>query len=258
MKRRTFKPRPTSQVDVEKVYFKGKDSYEIDVNDIKATLIKLAPYSDTPADKAPAEFSEIVNTVNVLCNTEYYPALLGVIGEYFPPRDVIPGTVKAYMSGCTLNPNPCSSVCAGSAPADSDFSLCGEKVVLAVPTEDGHCLTPTHSPSADRALVYLPYSRMEDFPGFSPQDLDRLKEIGVREAKLLGNDDVVFTDYLPVGELKRRNEPTPPTIPIIPPVNTVPPVPPQQSCPSCSTYLIWAVIIIAIIALVLFFLWRRR
>lgn len=205
MIRKTFSLKTNQPFNSEEIYSKGVESYEIDVNDIESSLSHLSAHSNTRINEAPKEFEEFVNTVNVLYNTEFYPVVYDLITKYFSPDEVIPGTVKAYMAGCLNNPSPCSSTCAGSAPATTEFTPCEHKVVIAV-EEEKFLFTVTHSADSSKALVYVAYDCYEDFSGFSEEDLLCLKNLGITEAKLMGNKDTQLCDFLPLEELKKKTK----------------------------------------------------
>lgn len=274
MQRRTFKPRSsTTQVNVEKIYTKGQDSYEIDVNDIKTTLAKLSPHCDTLVSEAPAEFNEMVNTINVLCSTEYYPVLLSVISEYFTPENVKPGTIKAYMVGCAANSDPCSSICAGSAPPDSEFQLCQQKVIIGNNNRPGgkYSFIKTHSPEGNRAIVYVPHDCIEHFNGFCSEEVKHLSSLGVTEVKLVGLNDIVLSDYSPLSNhLAREKEnipvvarpggPLPTETGRVTPLPTVQerPVQVNQSTSFSNSWLFWVIIILVVLAILFYFFIAKR
>ncbi|SPN79363.1 Transmembrane domain-containing protein [Brazilian cedratvirus IHUMI] len=265
MQRRTFKPRSsTSQVNVEKIYTKGQDSFEIDVNDIKATLVKLTPHCDTLVSEAPAEFNEMVNTINVLCNTEYYPVLLSVISEYFTPEDVKPGTVKAYMVGCAANSDPCSSVCAGSAPPDSNFQLCSQKVIIGKQGQGGkYSFVKTHSPEGNRAIVYVPHDCLEHFPGFCAEEIKNLSSLGVTEVRLVGLNDVLLSDYAPLDRYVAREREAVAVAATRPSTGPVPvvqerPVVVNQSNSFSNSWLFWVIIVLVILGILFYFFYMKR
>ncbi|QIN54266.1 hypothetical protein [Cedratvirus kamchatka] len=268
MQRRTFKPRSsTTQVNVEKIYTKGQDSYEIDVNDIKATLAKLSPHCDTLVSDAPPEFNEMVNTINVLCSTEYYPVLLAVISEYFTPEDVKPGTIKAYMVGCSANSDPCSSVCAGSAPPDSEFQLCQQKVIIGDKGGNGkYSFIKTHSPEGNRAIVYVPHDCLENFPGFCSEEIKQLSSLGVNEVRLVGLNDTLLSDYSPLNNHLAKNTSLPrKEAPMVVgpgigpgPVVQERPVVVNQSTSFSNSWLFWIIIILVVLAILFYFLYMKR
>jgi hypothetical protein len=254
---------------VEKIYTKGQDSYEIDVNDIKATLAKLSPHCDTLVSDAPPEFNEMVNTINVLCSTEYYPVLLSVISEYFTPDNVRPGTVKAYMVGCTANSDPCSSVCAGSAPPDSDFRLCQQKVIIGGKKENGkYSFIKTHSPEGNKAIVYVPHDCLEHFPGFCSEEIKHLSSLGVTEVRLVGLNDVLLSDYSPLSKHLAREEHVAVArgeAPMVvgPGVGPGPivqerPVTVNQSTSFSNSWLFWVIIVLVILAILFYFFYMKR
>lgn len=256
---RTFKSHSSKPVDKEKVYLKGADDYQIDVNDIEIVLKKLVPFADKPLNEAPqGELEEITNTVNVLCNTEYYPALQEVINKYFSSSSPTPGTVRAYMIGCNVKSDPCSSVCAGSAPANSNFNVCPDKVLIGIPEEGRYSFTLINNSSSTRALLYLPISCTEEFKGFSMQDQKELSKLEIKEVKILqSKEDVLLYDYTPVENLCEKENKQ--TFPSSSPPNVIPP--PVTPSPQPQTnYTLWIVIgVVVIILLVLLLLyWRGR
>jgi len=256
MKRRTFKPYTSTPVDKEKVYLKGLEGgdYQIDVKDIEIILQKLVPYSDKQVKEAPQEeLEEISNTVDVLCNTEYYPALREVIIKYFPVSPPpIPGSVKAYMIGCSVKSDPCSSICAGSAPANSNFNVCTDKVLIGVPLDRKYSFTVLNESSSSKAILYLPISRKEDFSGFTEQDVKELERLKIKQVKIMQNkEDVVLYDYTNIESFV-KSPPAPPFQPTYQPAAPV-----YTSQPNYTIWIILAIIVVIIlVALVL--LYKRR
>lgn len=259
MRRRTFRSQASKPIDKEKIYLKGAQDYQIDVNDIEVILQKLLPHADKSLKEAPeGELEEITNTVNVLCNTEYYPALQEVILKYFSCKEVPnPGTLRAYMVGCTMKTDPCSSVCAGSAPADSNFSVCPDKVIIALPEKEGHSFTCLNESNSTRAILYLPITSGERFSGLTSQDKIELEKMGIKEAKIMrSKEDTLIYDYTDIEKLlyqeKVNSSPLPSSS--LPSPNS----PPLISTGETKDYTTWIVIAIAVVIILLLLLWWNR
>jgi len=153
------------------------------------------------------DFKLMVSYVRLLYGTKYYDHIHKKIIKYFSDLDgVKPGTIGGYFGGCLVNTSfesqpGCSAVCAGSVPRPADdegWSFCDQSVVFAEGNynSDGKfqytfsVLKDGGNPNNDEPwYIFIEHTNLHDFAGFSKQEKDELKEMGIKNLYLVGCDD---------------------------------------------------------------------
>jgi hypothetical protein len=207
-------------------------SPKVDFKKVDETLIRLKNHrhKSIRSLEGPVkdDYRFIVDNLALLYETKYYKKFHDKITDCFKDvHDYKPETVGAYLNGCNVDTNldmqiGCTPICAGSVPpiqsqyshssfgstrSDSD-TTCKNAVLLATWENnkrfvftDMNDVTPRKS-----VLMYTSFSKISEFPGFSPNEKEHLKNYGIREVNLMyfDNNGTHFTELLN-GPVKIEN-----------------------------------------------------
>lgn len=229
--------------------------------EIRARLLRLSSNAHVRIRDLKGElkedFDSLARQVNALYNTENYPQFYNEVMNYFTEENYRPGTVGAYCGGCILKEKGnlmsrgCTVICAGSVPPpynEKDWDFCDELVIWAVYNgKEFEFTTLNEVEDNSRAIIFIDYPTMEEFPGFSEEEKETLAENGIKEVKFMYYNPggcpkyiEVSHGYIPLSEVKTRGKNPPP--------------PP----PSSSNFGWWIFLLFVVFVLVLFLIYFRR
>lgn len=196
---------------------KGAPSYDyFNVAEARKKISNLQNYANTPINKLPPgayqDYNYVVKSVRSLYNTDNFSTLRGIVDEYFTNvTHPEPGTVGAYMVGCVVSTNfpssnqGCSAICAGGIPPDDDvWKSCQYTVIVANMKDDKFEFRVMYRPDTaagkETAYVFVQYSDINSFPGFSASEKQELGKLGIKRVVLYG-----FRDGTNYHELSNTN-----------------------------------------------------
>lgn len=214
MRRRTFKIKSnSSKVDKEQITNKGQETevLEVDIEDVRSCLRSLRKVAQTPIIELKGEdksnFDTIVNYVNCFYSSGNYDSLHRVIKEEFKDCNTLsPGTVAGYMVGSIACSDPCNPVCVNSAPANSNYTTCQERVLLATRCQGGYSFTSLNQMKSEKAILYIPDNK---FPGLNQKEKEELLALGVFSCHVKsynngGKQRNLTSGYISVENLENR------------------------------------------------------
>lgn len=153
-------------------YHKGKS---------REVLKRLLPYANTPIAHLPSAASADLNKVkgaaaSLRKDKALYPMFMGDVRDIFSGvHSVGPGTVGAYMLGCTTKGySMCDGVCAGALPpVDNPMATCDKNVYFV--QSNGSISRISQSPISHDAVVFW-----QAYPGvYTPAQIAVLNADGI-------------------------------------------------------------------------------
>lgn len=192
-------------------------SFQLNRKTLKQTLAELKTQSAISIRQLSPEYTESFKSVMEALRLLYgsqalYDLVLTDIRNVFDDvKDVKPGTVAAFFIGCFNDdkfPGPigCSPKCAASLPPTEGtpgYANCDDLVLI---YSDG-LFSSLNEKRSTHAYIYV---EDNDFPGFSLENINQLKEAGIENASLVfGNQDGSYrevTGVLNVNQLPRRSD----------------------------------------------------
>ena len=162
----------------------------------------LSPVDDTV-------FKELVHQVRSIYDSpsEYEKLRTIVSSEFGDAKNITPGTVSAYFLGClgesSVTPKGCNPLCAGAMPLSREIggenSFCEYPVFLMEGDGSSTARSMTmlnQTDDSSRAIVYTSARSLDEFAGFSPAEIQELRERGVDTVRLLSysSEDLLGTD----------------------------------------------------------------
>ena len=201
----------TTDVQKETLIYKGdSNTINISFNDIEKLVISLHQVKDVKIRELNSQHKENYNKIvrismGLYRNKQYYKKLYDICQKYFGNEpDIKPMTVAAFFTGCSNNSTKhmnkkskdisryCSATCAGSMRKpeeedDKDDSFCSFNIIYCIRNDVTFEFEVLNKvPDTDNALLYLNYTNINDFPGFSSYEKSYLIEtLGVRNVKLV-------------------------------------------------------------------------
>jgi len=222
-----------TNVDIPRNYFldgvthntseKGSRHNRVDIQGFKSKLLELKPYikskiRDLPHD-ALQSFDSIKTVIGLLYDKPAYHEFYKLVQETFDcnhqkTEDLEPGTILNYFCGCVnSSKNSCSVYCASAMPQpiSDGGSTCQDNVISVY--SDGSDLKFDYlnrSKHSRRAMIYLKYSNLENFPGFSHNEIQQLRLKDIDEVKLLpfprgSSSSGPATPFMPLDKLPIRS-----------------------------------------------------
>lgn len=203
--------------DNNTIVFKGNgNALKIDLKEINHRLSELRKVSHVPISKlskdSEAHYNAILYYINLLYKSNSYPILHKCVMDHFSDcKPIIPGTVGAYFAGChhdtengRKNPS-CSAICAGGLPPNEpNWEFCRYQVVMGT-YENGKFTFDLRMAGDEKeiAYIYVPYTNLHTFPGFSEEEKRYLKSLGIKKIYLQGfnNNGTESVDLGPQGTL---------------------------------------------------------
>lgn len=180
----------------------GNDMLKIDLSELESLAGNLRRNSHLPVKILPSDvkkdFRQLLTYVSLLYDTKQYIILHNIVTKHFADiREIIPGTIGAYCAGCqvdtsfTDNLHGCSAVCAGSMPPKKDdWNFCENTVILASYDEDRFIFTISKRSETrdgrETAFIFVHYTCIDDFPGFSGDEKNQLRALGIKHVYLNG------------------------------------------------------------------------
>jgi len=206
----------------------GKKVFKVDIGHFDKLCRKFQDKSDlriknlTGRDKE--DFKLMVSYVRLLYGTNYYEHLYNKVEKYFGKiENVKPGTVGGYFGGCLVTSSfgdqpGCSAICAGSVPRPKDdegWSFCDKAVIFAEKNGNrGYTFNVLKEAESaeemDPCYVFVEYTNLNDFEGFSKKEKDELEKLGVHEMYLIGCDENgsnyvnLYGDICKLSDVKHR------------------------------------------------------
>ncbi len=205
----------------------GHDMLKIDVSELESLAGNLRRNSHLPVKVLPSDvkkdFRQLLTYVSLLYDTKQYIILHNIVTKHFDDiGEIIPGTIGAYCAGCQVDTSftddlqGCSAVCAGSMPPKKDdWNFCGNTVILANYDEDRFIfIISKRSDTRDgreTAFIFVHYTCIDDFPGFSEDEKNQLRALGIKYVYLNGysRDGRKYigleNDIIDIDEIKIRD-----------------------------------------------------
>ncbi len=196
---------PKSSLHKRKGYIVKKgsnDMVKIDIAELESMATHLRRNAHLPVKHLPSnikrDFRQLLMYVSLLYDSKQYIILHNIISNHFHDLDqIIPGTIGAYCAGCQVETSftdpleGCSAICAGSMPPKKDdWSFCSNTVILATYEEDRFIFTISNRSDSKRgretAFVFVNYTDISDFPGFSTDEKNQLSALGIKYVYLNG------------------------------------------------------------------------
>lgn len=184
------------------IIFKGNgNALRINLDEIDERLVELRKVAHVQISKLQKKDDDnlkaVLHYINLLYKCQSYPILYKHVIDHFGDlTPIIPGTVGAYFIGCHHDveagkPNPqCSTVCAGGLPPnDPNWEFCKNQVVLATYENNRFkfdCRAAGDGQDKEVAYVYVAYTSINTFPGFSEEEKKELRRLGIRRVYLRG------------------------------------------------------------------------
>ena len=186
--------------------FKGNgDALKINLDDIDQHLTNLRKIAHVPLNKLnkeqQADYEAITFYMTLLYKSCYYPVIHKHVVDHFGDlKQIVPGTVGSYFIGCHHDAevgktnSSCSPICAGSLPTpDPNWQFCQNQVVMAT-YENGRFRFDSKAGGSsgpdscekEVAYVYVAYTSINTFPGFSDDEKKELKRLGIKKVNLQG------------------------------------------------------------------------
>lgn len=144
-------------------------------------------------------FKRLVTNVKTLYSSpDEYDRFHKIVTETFADhKTLVPGTVGAYFAGClvssNVNPKGCSQFCAGAMPLSRETagenSFCEYPIFLASSSSGRMMITQMNQvDDMTKAIVYVNAKTVEQFEGFSTNEIQAFQAQGIETVKLLSND----------------------------------------------------------------------
>ena len=180
----------------------GNDILKIDINEIESISRNLRRNSHLLVKTLPPDvkrdFRQLLTYVSLLHGSSQYVILHDIVMKHFSNiGEIYPGTIGAYCSGCQVETSfnegfqGCSAICAGSMPPKKDnWNFCENTVILATYEEDRYIFTISQRSETiegrETAFVFVNCTCVEDFPGFSTDEKNQLRALGIKSVYLNG------------------------------------------------------------------------
>lgn len=201
----------------------GHDMLKIDVAELESMASNLRRNSHLPVKVLPPDvkkdFRQLLTYVSLLYDTKQYIILHNIVTKHFDDiGEIVPGTIGAYCAGCqvdtsfTDNLQGCSAVCAGSMPPKKDdWNFCNNTVILAHYDDERFIFTISKRSETrngrETAFIFINYTNAEKFPGFSEDEKNQLRALGIKYVYLNGytrdgrkyiglENDVISIDHI--------------------------------------------------------------
>lgn len=204
---------------------KGSRHRHEEIANLKADLNLLKDYARTKIKDLPEDvrikFNHLRNSFVLLEDTELYEQVYNLAQDVFncktvQPADLQPGIVLTAICGCLENSrNSCSLYCAEAMkrPKSQGGQTCQDNVFVA--NNSGQVLELEHitvSTNSHRAIIYVQYTRPENFPGFNLSELHLLRSKNIESVKLAGfpnrnQDSFMSPNFVSLDDLPKRSEP---------------------------------------------------
>ncbi len=205
----------------------GKKVFKVDIGHFDKLCRRFKDICDTKIKnlrgRDKEDFNLMVSYVHLLYGTSYYKHFYKKVEKYFSKLDrVIPGTVGGYFGGCLVSTSfedqpGCSAACAGSVPrpkGDEGWSFCDKAVVFAEYNGNRYSFSmlkePEREEDMDPCYLFVEHTDLHDFEGFSKNEKDELKKMGVDYVHLIGCDEKgteyvdLYDDVRSVDDIKHR------------------------------------------------------
>lgn len=168
------------------------DVIRVTNSQMKSTFEKLAQYSNVQIDELPTSpenvreiFDNVVELISVSSRGPAASQMLAIIESVFKDKDVKPGTVGAYFTGCMKSDGfrdpSCSAICAGSMPLPvSGWEPCRYNVIHYSKGD----LTLFHKPSDSQSTRAYIHVLDDTFKGFTKQQVAKLRKEGITEVSI--------------------------------------------------------------------------
>ncbi len=169
----------------------------VDLDKLEKVIIDL---SNNPTAKIKTlkgklahSYRQAITYVELFYGHEHYQILLELIEKHFKKhKKVIPGTIGAYMYGCSVNTNldndACSPLCAGSIKLDPDAPFCDLPVVIASYSKSSFEFYLKNDNNHQRtAFVHVTFSSIRTFPGFTDKEKDWFRRYNIKNIYLYGS-----------------------------------------------------------------------
>ena len=188
---------------------KGKET-KIDMSVLEDLVKYLSNYSDHKLRDLKGEsrdkYNSFLRFVEAFHGHEYHSELLSIINKHYRPRNkVMPHTIGSFLVGCTektdAHNQACSPLCAGNIKYnDNGDDFCSYPVIDAEWNKSSHAFNFLSSIEDDYqskvAIVYVPFSSKNSFPGFNAQEKTWFKSKGLEEIRMFGTSD--YRKYIPL------------------------------------------------------------
>lgn len=262
---------PDSHIAKNALYIKGGDNdvnlLKQDFENISNDLTTLRSHASDQIKSLTGELKKkmdkMINLNDTLYNDEEgYNTLYNLVQQKFGDiTEIEPGTVAAYFVGCFLAvrsanlpniPNSCLPSCKDSIIPKSEilnskWFPCDQTSILATFINGKfNFITYNEVPGSPKALLFINYPSLQQFPGFTTAEKKQLTTMGIQEVKIIGTNGGKYTqltDYVPVSSLKSRPDPP-----------ADPPAPTDQAYLLCSSNLSNGYIGVIVLSIIVLFL----
>lgn len=195
------------------------EAFRLDVSELEDLLLYLRKHAHLPftslTDEAEQKFNQLVDLVGIYRATKSYKQFCKICEIIFKGVPIIPLTVGAYVLGRTdSSKHPCSLTKTGSMPDPEEHEECKNTVILCELIKNRFQFT-VHSEAETHygkqvAYLYIPYTNLKSFPGFSNSDLKAIRDLGAERIHLRGytnnEEQIRLGDDLSLRDLKSRDE----------------------------------------------------
>lgn len=168
----------------------------IDLEKLEKVIIELSNHPNAKLKKLRGKLREVYNQavvyVELFYGHEHYSVLIELIEKYFKKyKHIMPGTIAAYMYGCSINTNldndSCSPLCAGSVKLDPDSPFCDIPVIIAEYSKSAFYFNIQNDNDHGKvAFVYVSFNSLRTFPGFDDKEKDWFRRNGYKTIYLYG------------------------------------------------------------------------
>lgn len=188
-------------------------SFELHRKNLKETLKELKKQAYSSVRQLKSEHTEsfrsIVEALRLLYDSQpLYELILKDVHEiFYDVKDVKPGTVAAFFTGCFANhgnsqiPMGCTPTCAGSlAPPESEesYSNCDDLVLIYLNGQ----FSSLNEKRSSHAYIYI--ENKSDFKGFTPQNISQLKDAEITKVSIIYNKEV--SNIVPLELLPKESD----------------------------------------------------
>lgn len=245
----------------------------INIERVKEALDNLVAHENEKIKDLPPESDlyksyELVKLMaSILYDTTHYQILLDLINTYPKPSTLIPGTIGAYLFGCFQNSygditnRTCSPICINAIPPgkkDGVLNYCPYQIWVQQESSNGRSYVQILNASNQPfAYVYLNKPVKDgEFTGLSKEEINHLKENGVKNIQVYAGTPTDPTSYRSVTDIISLNDVTeaPSDPPSSPPGVVVVPTRPIYF----NYWIILVVVLVIILIIALLFAYRQQ
>ncbi len=218
---RSFIPRQDLNSRNPDIIKKGSgDTITININDLENIIIFLRRYQHYKIKDLRGEllnkYNNLTRKVELLYGTKEFNILSNLLKKHFGNiKFFIPGTIGAYCGGCLNDQGndfhqSCSPICAGSIPL-GNYESCNSNIIVANYKDNKYDLNLiTSENKINKAFIFLDVDSINNFRGFSDNEKDQIKHMGVNKVTLFGSENSSkkyekISDEMDIKDCKKRH-----------------------------------------------------